>query len=35
MEIAGLVTESKDKLEECQEAEKQADEYFKENRLGK
>jgi hypothetical protein len=35
MEIAGLVTESKDKLEECQEAEKQADEYFKENKLGK
>jgi hypothetical protein len=35
MEIAGLVTESRDKLEECQAAEKQADEYFKENKLGK
>ena len=35
MEIAGLVTESKEKLEECQTAEKQADEYFEENRLGK
>jgi hypothetical protein len=35
MEIAGLVTNSKDKLEQCQNAEKQADEYFKENKLGK
>ena len=35
MEIAGLVTESRDKLEECQADERQADEYFKENKLGK
>jgi signal peptidase len=35
MEIAGLVTESRDKLEECQADEKEADEYFKENKLGK
>ncbi|MBK5093440.1 MAG: hypothetical protein JJE48_07995 [Actinobacteria bacterium] len=35
MEIAGLVTESREKLEECRIAEKQADEYFEENRLGK
>ena len=35
MEIAGLVTESRDKLEECQADEKEADEYLKENTLGK
>jgi hypothetical protein len=31
MEIAGLVTESKEKREECKAAGKQADEYFEKN----
>lgn len=35
MEIAGLVTESREKLEGCHDAEKQAQEYFEENKLGK
>jgi uncharacterized protein YjaG (DUF416 family) len=34
-EITGLVGESVQKLEECRIAEKQAEEYFKKNKLGK
>ena len=34
-EITGLVSESVQKLEECRAAEKQADNYFNENKLGK
>lgn len=34
-EITGLVTESVQKLEECRSAEKQAEDYFTDNKLGK